>query len=87
MTSRGCCTAPKRTGRCSPASNDIPLARLAREPYFVPESVTLIELLEQFRARRVHMGLVVDEHGGLDGLVTLEDILEELGRRHRRRDR
>ncbi|WP_419163223.1 hemolysin family protein [Candidatus Palauibacter sp.] len=58
--------------------HDIPLARLAREPYFVPESVTLIELLEQFRARRVHMGLVVDEHGGLDGLVTLEDILEEL---------
>lgn len=57
---------------------DVPLSRLAREPYFVPEMVTLIELLEQFQARRVHMGLVVDEHGGLDGLVTLEDILEEL---------
>lgn len=57
---------------------DLPLSSVAREPYFVPESITLIELLEQFRARRVHMGLVVDEHGGLDGLVTLEDILEEL---------
>ncbi|WP_420447020.1 hemolysin family protein [Candidatus Palauibacter sp.] len=56
----------------------VTLASLAREPYFVPDTITLIELLEQFRARRVHMGLVVDEHGGLDGLVTLEDILEEL---------
>ena len=56
----------------------LPLSAVAREPYFVPETITLIELLEQFRARRVHMGLVVDEHGGLDGLVTLEDILEEL---------
>ena len=57
---------------------DLPLSSVAREPYFVPDTITLIELLEQFRARRVHMGLVVDEHGGLDGLVTLEDILEEL---------
>ena len=57
---------------------DAPLSSIAREPYFVPDTITLIELLEQFRARRVHMGLVVDEHGGLDGLVTLEDILEEL---------
>ncbi|MDX1577450.1 MAG: hemolysin family protein [Gemmatimonadota bacterium] len=57
---------------------DVPLSRLAREPFFVPESITLIRLLEQFQTRRVHMGLVVDEHGGLDGLVTLEDILEEL---------
>ncbi|WP_419942635.1 hemolysin family protein [Candidatus Palauibacter sp.] len=57
---------------------DVPLSKLAREPYFVPETITLIRLLEQFRARRVHMALIVDEHGGLDGLVTLEDILEEL---------
>lgn len=57
---------------------DAPLSSIARRPYFVPDTITLIELLEQFRARRVHMGLVVDEHGGLDGLVTLEDILEEL---------
>ena len=57
---------------------DVALSSIAREPYFVPDTITLIELLEQFRARRVHMGLVVDEHGGLDGLVTLEDILEEL---------
>lgn len=57
---------------------DVPLGELAREPLFVPESISLINLLEQFRTRRIHMGLVVDEHGGIDGLVTLEDILEEL---------
>jgi len=57
---------------------DVPLSKLAREPLFVPESVPLIELLEQFRSRRIHVGIVVDEHGGIDGLVTLEDILEEL---------
>jgi len=57
---------------------DVRLSELAREPLFVPESVPLIELLEQFRTRRIHLGIVVDEHGGIDGLVTLEDILEEL---------
>jgi CBS domain containing-hemolysin-like protein len=57
---------------------DVQLGDLAREPLFVPESVTLIRLLELFRTRRIHLGLVVDEHGGLDGLVTLEDIIEEL---------
>ncbi|MFV1986256.1 MAG: hemolysin family protein [Gemmatimonadota bacterium] len=57
---------------------DVRLKTLAREPLFVPESVALIELLEQFRSRRIHLGVVVDEHGGIDGIVTLEDILEEL---------
>lgn len=60
------------------AGQDVELAALAREPLFVPESVTLIELLRDFQTRRIHMGLVVDEHGGIDGLITLEDILEEL---------
>ncbi len=57
---------------------DIALRELAREPLFVPESVSLIQLLRDFQARRIHVGLVVDEHGGIDGLVTLEDIIEEL---------
>ncbi|MFQ5678935.1 MAG: hemolysin family protein [Gemmatimonadota bacterium] len=57
---------------------ELPLGELAREPFFVPASVSLVQLLQDFQARRMHMGLVVDEHGGLDGLVTLEDILEEL---------
>ena len=57
---------------------DIQLGRLAREALFVPATVPLSRLLAEFQARRVHVGIVVDEHGGTDGLVTLEDILEEL---------
>ncbi|CAN5121178.1 hemolysin family protein [soil metagenome] len=58
--------------------HDVPLASLAREPFFVPGSVPLIKLLGDFQTRRIHMGVVIDEYGGTDGLVTLEDILEEL---------
>lgn len=58
--------------------DDIPLGALALDPVFVPGSVPLVELLRDFQARRVHMGVVVDEYGGTDGLVTLEDVLEEL---------
>ena len=57
---------------------DVPLSALAREPVWVPGTVTLVQLLEDFQNHRVHLGLVVDEHGGTDGLITLEDILEEL---------
>ena len=58
--------------------DDLTLEELAREPFFVPESLTLVELLGEFQARRIHLGIVVDEYGGTDGLITLEDILEEL---------
>ena len=57
---------------------DVELGALAREALFIPGSVSLIELLRIFQAQRVHLCLVVDEHGGIDGLVTLEDVLEEL---------
>ncbi|MCL7957401.1 MAG: hemolysin family protein [marine benthic group bacterium] len=56
----------------------LPLGSLGRQPLFVPHSVSLVQLLGNFRSRRIHMGVVVDEHGGTDGVVTLEDILEEL---------
>jgi len=56
----------------------VPLGELAREPFFVPGSVPLTRLLSDFQTRRIHMGVVIDEYGGTDGLVTLEDILEEL---------
>ena len=52
--------------------------RLASEPWFVPETTTLNEQLGAFRRRRVHFALVVDEYGALMGLVTLEDIIEEI---------
>jgi CBS domain containing-hemolysin-like protein len=54
------------------------LKSFAREPFFVPGSVSLARLLKDFQARRLHLGIVADEFGGTDGLVTLEDVLEEL---------
>lgn len=54
------------------------LAELARPPFFVPGSLSLTQLLRDFQARRIHMGIVADEFGGTDGLVTLEDVIEEL---------
>lgn len=51
---------------------------LMREPYFVPESRMIDDLLEDFRSRRVHLAIVVDEFGGTQGIVTLEDVLEEI---------
>ena len=51
---------------------------IIREPYFIPETTTLDDQLRQFLRRRSHFALVVDEYGDLQGLVTLEDILEEI---------
>jgi CBS domain containing-hemolysin-like protein len=55
-----------------------PLEELMLEPFFVPETKRLSELLTEFQGRHVEMALVVDEHGGTEGLVTLEDLLEEI---------
>ncbi|MCY3878793.1 MAG: HlyC/CorC family transporter [Rhodobacteraceae bacterium] len=49
-----------------------------KEPYFVPETTTLDDQLRQFLKRRSHFALVVDEYGALQGLITLEDVLEEI---------
>jgi CBS domain containing-hemolysin-like protein len=57
---------------------DVPLRALAREPLIVPGSVALTKLLRDFQNRRIHLAIVVDEYGGTDGLVTLEDVIEEL---------
>ncbi|MCW5723425.1 MAG: HlyC/CorC family transporter [Maricaulaceae bacterium] len=54
------------------------IAAVKREPWFVPETTELIEQLNAFKAKREHFALVVDEYGALMGLVTLEDILEEI---------
>lgn len=54
------------------------VATLARPPYFVPESKNAAELLDEFRSRRVQMAIVLDEFGSVTGLITLEDLLEEI---------
>ena len=51
---------------------------MVRPVLFIPESKTLEELLTEFQDRRVHMAIVVDEYGGVAGLVTIEDLLEEI---------
>ncbi len=54
------------------------IERLVRPPYFVPTRMPLSELFDEMRRRRIQLALVVDEYGRLQGLVTLEDLLEEL---------
>lgn len=55
-----------------------PVAEFVRPAYFVPETKPIDELLQELRERRTHIAIVVDEYGGMAGLVTLEDLLEEL---------
>lgn len=51
---------------------------LLRTPYFVPESKKLDDLLTEFQAQKVHLAVVVDEYGGTSGIITLEDVIEEI---------
>ena len=54
------------------------LRSVMREPYFVPETKSLDDLLREFKARKVHLAVALDEYGGTAGIVTIEDILEEI---------
>lgn len=54
------------------------LADLMRPAYFIPESKKIDEVLDEFRAKKIHMAVVIDEYGGTAGIVTLEDVLEEI---------
>ena len=56
----------------------VSLSQIVRPAYFVPEAKKVDELLEELQKRRVHVAIVVDEYGGMAGLVTIEDILEEI---------
>ncbi|MBK9196351.1 MAG: gliding motility-associated protein GldE [Flavobacteriales bacterium] len=51
---------------------------LMRTPYFVPENMKLDDLLTEFQRKRVHLAIVVDEYGGTSGIITLEDVIEEI---------
>ena len=54
------------------------LTEVMRTPYFIPETKLIDDLLVDFRTRRVHMAIAVDEYGGTSGLITIEDLLEEI---------
>ncbi len=58
--------------------SDFDISTVAMEPYFVPDTTPLDEQMREFLRRRAHFALVVDEYGALQGLITLEDILEEI---------
>ena len=54
------------------------ITELLRAPYFVPSSIMISKLLREMQRRKIHIAIVVDEHGTVDGLVTIEDVLEEI---------
>jgi CBS domain containing-hemolysin-like protein len=56
----------------------IQLRSIMRSPYFIPETKNLEQLLQEFKRKRVHLAIVIDEYGGTSGLITIEDLLEQI---------
>ncbi|MDR1946506.1 MAG: hemolysin family protein [Desulfovibrio sp.] len=54
------------------------LSKIMRDPFFVPESKNVLDLLHEFRSRKNHLAIILDEYGGTAGLVTIEDVLEQI---------
>ncbi|MDR3303841.1 MAG: hemolysin family protein [Treponema sp.] len=63
---------------CFLKGDEVDIQKLSRKPFFVPESKHIHELLAELRRRRVHIAVVVDEYGGVSGIVCMEDIIEEI---------
>jgi CBS domain containing-hemolysin-like protein len=59
-------------------SPELDLQKIARPPFYVPETKNLEELLAEFKKKRVHLAIVIDEYGGTSGLITIEDLLEQI---------
>lgn len=62
------------------SSKPFSLQRIVRKILFIAPSVRVLDLLLEMRLKRTHMALVVDEYGGIDGLVTIEDLVEQIDR-------
>jgi CBS domain containing-hemolysin-like protein len=60
------------------SSDPVDVRKIMSEPYFVPENKKLDHLLQEFKKRKQHIAIIADEHGGVSGLITLEDALEEI---------
>ncbi len=61
-----------------PERQNLPVDDLMREPFFVPETKGIRELLQEFRTRKLHIAIAVDEYGGTSGIISIEDVLEEI---------
>jgi len=62
----------------SPSEQDKPAASIMRDPFFVPETKNVLALLHEFRTRKLHLAVILDEYGGTAGLVTIEDVIEQI---------
>ena len=60
------------------AKGSVDIRKLMKPPFFIPETLKISNLLREMQRKRVHMALVIDEYGGVSGLVTMEDLLEEI---------
>jgi CBS domain containing-hemolysin-like protein len=63
-----------------PVTKPIVLKNIIRKPYFIPETKKINDLMAELQQKRIQIAIVSDEFGGTAGMVTLEDIVEELGR-------
>ena len=59
-------------------TGQVDICKIIKTPFFIPETMKISLLLKEMQKRRVHLALVVDEHGGISGMVTIEDLLEEI---------
>ncbi len=57
---------------------NVKIKELVKEAYFIPTTKTLVELLEEFKIKQIHMAIIIDEYGGTLGIITIEDLLEEI---------